>query len=77
MHNATDRRGAGEQTGDTGSESGSRMMLLTVGVLLGLAAIAGISRLRVPGGVDTAQLGWMSEQWLAEYRASHPFNAGG
>ena len=28
------------------------------------------SRLRVPGGVNPAHLGWMSPQWLAEYRAS-------
>jgi hypothetical protein len=28
------------------------------------------SRLRVPGGVNPAHLGWMSAQWLAEYRAS-------
>ena len=62
---------------DAGSESGSQMMLLTVAVLLSLGALAAIARQRVPGGVDTAELGWMSESWLADYRASHPFNAGG
>jgi hypothetical protein len=30
-----------------------------------------IPRLRVPGGVNSATLGWMSQQWLAEHRASH------
>ncbi len=28
-------------------------------------------KLRVPDGVNSANLGWMSEQWLAEHRASH------
>jgi hypothetical protein len=27
--------------------------------------------MRVPGRVNSANLGWMSEQWLAEHRASH------
>jgi hypothetical protein len=32
-----------------------------------------ILRLRVPAHVHkAAALGWMSEQWLAEQRASHP-----
>ena len=30
-----------------------------------------VSRMRVPGGVNSADLGWMSAQWLAEHRASH------
>lgn len=52
-------------------------MLLILGMLLSLAALAAVVLLRVPGGVDAGTLGWMSEQWLAEYRASHPFNPGG
>ena len=39
-------------------------------LLIAITAIIIASRLRVPGGVNPAQLGWMSAQWLAEYRAS-------
>jgi hypothetical protein len=39
-------------------------------LLIAVTALLLASRLRVPGGVDTADLGWMSAQWLAEYRAS-------
>jgi hypothetical protein len=34
-------------------------------------AVVIIPRMRVPGGVNAAPFGWMSEQWLAEHRASH------
>lgn len=47
------------------------MLILSL-VLIVLTAVALGSRLRVPGGVSPANLGWMSERWLAEYRASHP-----
>lgn len=46
-------------------------MLLIIGVLITLTAVVIIPRVRVPGGVNAAKIGWMSEQWLAEYRASH------
>ena len=46
-------------------------MLLIVILLLALTAVVISSRLRVPGGVNRGNLGWMSEQWLADYRASH------
>ena len=46
-------------------------MLLIIGVVTALVAAAVIPRIRVPGGVNANQLGWMSEQWLAEHRASH------
>jgi hypothetical protein len=46
-------------------------MLLLIGVLITLAALLLIARARVPGGVNAGHLGWMSQQWLAEYRASH------
>jgi hypothetical protein len=46
-------------------------MLFILGVVILLIGIFIIPRLRVPGGVDAARLGWMSEQWLAEHRASH------
>jgi hypothetical protein len=46
-------------------------MLLLISVLVILTALVIIARTRVPGGVNAAHLGRMSEQWLAEYRASH------
>jgi hypothetical protein len=46
-------------------------MLLTLGVLLTLTAGMIVSRLRAPQAAHAAALGWMSEQWLAEHRASH------
>jgi len=45
------------------------MLLLIVGIVL--ISIGIIPRVWVPGGVKPANLGWMSEQWLAEHRASH------
>ncbi|MGE5813454.1 MAG: hypothetical protein ACM36C_03110, partial [Acidobacteriota bacterium] len=47
-------------------------MLLLVTVFVGLAVTVIAVRGRVPGGVKPARLGWMSEQWLAEQRASRP-----
>jgi hypothetical protein len=46
-------------------------MLFIVGVVIALIAIFIIPRMRVSGGVNSANLGWMSDQWLAEHRASH------
>jgi hypothetical protein len=46
-------------------------MFLIIVLLLAVTAVVISSRVRVPGGVNPAQLGWMSQQWLAEYRASH------
>jgi hypothetical protein len=46
-------------------------MLFIVGLVMVLIAVVVIPRMRVPGGVNSANLGWMSEQWLAEHRASH------
>jgi hypothetical protein len=46
-------------------------MLFIVGFMLMLAAVVIIPRMRVRRGVDPARLGWMSEHWLAEHRASH------
>jgi hypothetical protein len=52
---------------------GDNHMLFIVGVVMVLIAvvIVIIPRMWVPGGVNSANLGWMSEQWLAEHRASH------
>jgi hypothetical protein len=46
-------------------------MLFIVGVVIVSIAVVIIPKMRVPGGVNSANLGWMSEQWLAEHRASH------
>lgn len=52
-------------------ECGEDHMLFIVGIVIALIAVVVIPRLRVPGGVNSATLGWMSQQWLAEHRASH------
>jgi hypothetical protein len=44
-------------------------MWFIIGVLVGLTATAIFSRLNVPV-VHAANLGWVSEQWLDEHRAS-------
>jgi hypothetical protein len=44
-------------------------MLLIVGAVIAAVIIA---KMRVSGGVNASTLGWMSEQSLVEYRASHP-----
>ena len=36
-----------------------------------LLAVAGRARVHALRRVNAAHLGWMSEQWLAEHRASH------
>jgi len=56
---------------EKGPVYGRNPMLFIVGVIIVSAAVVILSRMRVPGGVNTAPLGWMSEQWLAEHRASH------
>ena len=47
-------------------------MLVIVVVLIAILALVLVARARVPGGVNAASLGWVSERWLAEYRSSHP-----
>ena len=44
-------------------------MLFIVGLVIVLAAVVVVPRMRAGG--NAAPLGWMSEQWLAEHRASH------
>jgi hypothetical protein len=46
-------------------------MLAIVGVLITLAATA-MLKARMPGALQPAPFGWISEQWLAEHRASRP-----
>jgi hypothetical protein len=45
-------------------------MLFIVAAIIVLIAVVIIPRMRVPGDVHSANLGWMTEQWLAEHRAS-------
>lgn len=45
-------------------------MLFIVGLVTALIAVVSNPRMLVSGGVKSANLGWMSEQWLAEHRAS-------
>jgi hypothetical protein len=47
-------------------------MLIFIGVMITLTTALVIRKVRVPGGVNSANLGEVSEQWLAEHRASHP-----
>jgi hypothetical protein len=44
-------------------------MLLAIGALISLTAVVILARVRA--NMNAATLGWMSERWLAEYRASH------
>jgi hypothetical protein len=46
-------------------------MLFIIAVAIVLIAVGITPRMGVPGGVNSANLGWMSEHWLAEHRASH------
>ena len=46
-------------------------MLLIIVALIASGAIVIGSRVRIQGRANGAQLGWMSQQWLADYRASH------
>jgi hypothetical protein len=44
--------------------------MLFVGIVIVFVATLTIARMRVRGGVNGADLGWMSEAWLAAHRAS-------
>ena len=46
-------------------------LLIIAGAVVVSIAVVIIARMRVPGGVNADAFGWMSAQWLAEYRASH------
>jgi hypothetical protein len=49
----------------------ARTMLFIVGVIIVLTTAVIIPKMRLPHGLNSANLGWMSQQWLAEHRASH------
>lgn len=46
-------------------------MLLITGFVLAFAAVLLAARMRAVGRIDAANLGSMSQQWVADYRASH------
>jgi len=46
------------------------MWLILGGVIVCVAAVI-LPRMQVRGSVNENALGWMSERWLAEHRASH------
>jgi hypothetical protein len=46
--------------------------MVIIGVLIAMTAAAILSKLSVSQGIHASELGWMSEQWLAEHRASRP-----
>jgi hypothetical protein len=48
------------------------LMLIGIGVLVTLTTALVIRKLLASGGDKVAGLGEVSEQWLAEHRASHP-----
>ncbi len=45
---------------------------MLIAVAIAAAVLLVVMGRRVPWSLDTAQLGSVSERWLAEYRASHP-----
>jgi len=51
---------------------GAHPMLIFIGVLVTLSTALVIRKVRAAGRADAANLGEVSEQWLAEHRASHP-----
>jgi hypothetical protein len=46
-------------------------MFFIVGMVIAVSAVVIIPRMRGPWSVNSVNPGWMSEQWLAEHRASH------
>jgi hypothetical protein len=46
-------------------------MLFAIVVLLAVSGALIVNKARIGGRVNGANLGWMSEQWLAEHRPSN------
>ena len=46
-------------------------MLFVAGAIIALIALVLVQRVQVGSGANADTLGWMSQQWLDEYRASH------
>jgi hypothetical protein len=49
----------------------ARPMLFILTIVIVLIGVVIIPRMRLPHSRNSANLGWMSERWLAEHRASH------
>jgi hypothetical protein len=47
-------------------------VLLILGGLAAVATVIVVAGRRMRWSLDVAELGTVSERWLAEYRASHP-----
>jgi hypothetical protein len=47
------------------------MLIIGIGAALIVTTVL-VSRFRTPRSANPPNLGWMSEQWLAEHRAMHP-----
>lgn len=45
-------------------------MFFIIALLVTVTIFGAASRRRVPAGANAAHLGWMSKQWLAEYRGA-------
>ena len=71
VHNGTDTRLAAWQHRSRPRHRGTRHMLF-IGIGAALLALWLTARMWVRRGVQAADLGWMSEQWLAQHRASPP-----
>ena len=73
VHNRTDS--SGWIRDDRGSQGASAcrttIMLFTLAVLVAAGGALILYKAQVAGRFNPADLGWMSEQWLAEHRASH------
>ena len=46
-------------------------MLFVIGAIIVLIGLVVAPRIQVGHGTNAHTLGWMSQQWLNEYRASH------
>jgi len=72
VHKRTDSHRGACQHWNPPFNFGDTHMLFTIGIGIVLLAVAILHRMGVPqSGVSSASLGWMSERWLAEHRASH------
>ena len=73
MHNRTDGGGPiWDDPAQHGATACCIKIMFTIAVLVTISAVLFIYQTRVAGRGAHANLGWMSAQWLSEYRASHP-----
>jgi hypothetical protein len=57
--------------GEAGTGACRPMLLLLFIAPFAVVVFVLTSGVRVPSGLVPTKLGWMSDRWLAEYRASH------